>query len=77
MVAEKAKRERSTQGMHKENIPQGYWLRKRKGLNFLISCNQCLKPGVLKVSRLVWDTARMALCCSWRKGRQTTQGQTL
>jgi len=40
-------------------------------------CNQQgLKPEVLKVSRLGWDRAQRALCCSRREGRKTAWGQT-
>lgn len=34
-----------------------------------------LKPGVLKVSRFVWDRAPRALHCSWRKDRQKNEGR--
>lgn len=35
-----------------------------------------LKAGLLKISRLGWDTAKRTLCCFWKEGRQTTWGQS-
>ena len=63
--------------MPTENISPKPSAWKTKGAEFHeFLQKQVLKPKVLKVSRLGWDRAQRALCCSWRESIQTIQGQT-
>jgi len=64
-------------GAHRENqSPQqlAWKARRAKYPEFLQLTG--LKPGILMVSRLGWDRAPRALCCSWRECRQTTHVHT-
>ena len=77
MVSGKGRRERNTQGMHKENVSQSHWFRKQKGLNFMSSCKQCdLKPIILKLNGFGCDTALRAFATPGEKADKQPRDKT-
>lgn len=74
--------EKSERGTHrridKEDIFPKPLLGKPKKLKFMSSCSQQgLKPRDLIISDFGWNAAQRALRCSWREGRQKTQGKII
>lgn len=57
-------------------FPHSHWLWKWEGLNFMTSSNkQGLEPGVLKVSRLGWNSAWRVLHCPQEKAGKQPGGR--
>ena len=64
--------------MHKENISPKPSAWKKKGAEFCQFLHQqTLKPGILKVRSLSWDTGWRILYCSCREIRQTIYRETV